>query len=331
MFDENQLVEMKWINQNRKWYEDKGYVFNGYTKTFYVYAKDLMPKSARKIKAVCDYCGEEYDVSYSVLMNGRLKSDKDACCHCAAIKANELSREKRAKKYIGKAREMCDKKGYVLLTEESDYTDIKMKVDIYCEKHGKQSIWLETLLRGCGCRQCAIELRAKGLANNQNDVLAYINSTNGNVLLNPEDYRNNHSKLKIQCACGNIYETTLSLFQRGVNTCFSCSCKESSGEKIIREFLENHKITFEQEKRFDDCRDKKPLPFDFYLPEHNLIIEFDGQVHFIDIDGWSNHEITMAHDKIKNDYCKTHNIDLLRIPYWEGNNIEAILKDKLCL
>ena len=68
----------------------------------------------------------------------------------------------------------------------------------------------------------------------------------------------------------------------------------------------------------------------FHLPDYNLIVEFDGKHHF-DNTGRGDHEITVKHDKIKNEYCKSNNIDILRIPYWDKQNIEKILKEKLSL
>ena len=94
--------------------------------------------------------------------------------------------------------------------------------------------------------------------------------------------------------------------------------------------MEFNEIDFEQEKRFDDCRDIRPLPFDFYLSNYNLIIEFDGRQHFEEF-GFGNHMVTVKHDKIKNQYCQSHGIDLIRIPYWEGDNIENIIQNKLNL
>lgn len=47
--------------------------------------------------------------------------------------------------------------------------------------------------------------------------------------------------------------------------------------------------------------------------------------------GFANYEMTKIHDEIKNKYCKLHNIDLLRIPYWEGHNIGKIISNKLNL
>lgn len=106
------------------------------------------------------------------------------------------------------------------------------------------------------------------------------------------------------------------------------TCDESKGEKVIREYLENNNIEFIQEYRFDGCRYKNQLPFDFYIPNKNLIIEFDGIQHFEVRDyfgGEKEFEDTKIRDKIKNDYCKDNNINLLRIPYWELSNIEKIL------
>ena len=71
------------------------------------------------------------------------------------------------------------------------------------------------------------------------------------------------------------------------------------------------------------------MPFDFYLPNYNLCIEFDGAQHYRPVFGEHNFEQTQKHDKIKNEYCESHNIELLRIPYWEGSNSENIIKNKL--
>lgn len=80
-----------------------------------------------------------------------------------------------------------------------------------------------------------------------------------------------------------------------------------------------------QEKRFKDCRNILPLPFDFYIPNKNLLIECDGEGHYFPCnfnqcskeDGIKSFELTKHNDKIKDIYCKSKNIKLLRIPYWE--------------
>lgn len=332
MFDENQLVEIKWNSNNKEWFESKGYVFTKRYDVFLVKAKDLRSTSKCRIVAKCDYCGNEYETSFAVLINGRSVVQKDCCPNCTGKKTSEVSWNRRANKYIGLARKVCEENGYTLLTTEDEYTDVKMTISFICPKHGVQTAMLENVIRGHKCSRCSYEQRGAEKRHDIEYVVDAIESVNGNKLLNPESYKDATTRnLEILCSCGNVFTTSLSNYTKhGVTTCYSCSCKESIGEKIIREFLENHKINFEQEKRFDDCRNKKPLPFDFYLPDYNLIIEFDGQHHYEDVN-YGNMDITVMHDNIKNEYCKSHNIDLLRIPYWEGNNIEQILKEKLCL
>ena len=101
------------------------------------------------------------------------------------------------------------------------------------------------------------------------------------------------------------------------------------GEDKIIKILQEIKCNFIHQYKFNDCKDKRCLPFDFYLPDYNLCIEFDGEQHYNPKFGKENFKKTREHDKIKNNYCKSNNIKLLRIPYWEGNNMEKIIKDSL--
>lgn len=77
---------------------------------------------------------------------------------------------------------------------------------------------------------------------------------------------------------------------------------------------------FEEQVRFDDCRYKKPLPFDFYLPTMNTLIEFDGEQHDRPVDRWGGVEafkIQSKRDKIKDNYCTKKQIELIRIKYYD--------------
>ena len=109
-------------------------------------------------------------------------------------------------------------------------------------------------------------------------------------------------------------------------------CQESSGERKIRQWLICHNFVYVYQNVFDNCKDIKTLPFDFYLPEYNLCIEYDGEQHFLPIDfagqgeKWAKEQLTITqkHDDIKNQYCKDNNIGLIRIPYFK--NIEEELE-----
>lgn len=98
-------------------------------------------------------------------------------------------------------------------------------------------------------------------------------------------------------------------------------------------------ISYVSQYKFNDCIDKKPLPFDFYLPTYNIAIEYQGEQHYNPVcfcsiskeQAENNLALTKKHDKIKKTYCESKNIDLLEISYWDFDNIENILKEKLCI
>lgn len=105
----------------------------------------------------------------------------------------------------------------------------------------------------------------------------------------------------------------------------------SAGELRIKDYLERKNIEYVFQKRYADCRDKNPLPFDFYLPEYNLIIEFDGYQHYYEVKKFGKLEVVQKHDAIKNKYCGDNGINIIRIPYWEleDNVVEWTLDNEI--
>ena len=101
----------------------------------------------------------------------------------------------------------------------------------------------------------------------------------------------------------------------------------SFGEKRINEYLNNKDIEFVWQKTFPDCRNINCLRFDFYLPQYNLLIEFDGEQHFreayygghIEL-AQQNFEQQKHNDAIKTKYCQDKNIKLLRLDYMDLDN-----------
>ena len=103
-------------------------------------------------------------------------------------------------------------------------------------------------------------------------------------------------------------------------------CKESKGEIRIAKYLAENKIPSSREKVFDGCKNERFLPFDFYLYDKNLIIEFDGRQHFEPVQrfgGEEGLEKTKINDNIKNQYCIDNDIKLIRVSYREC--IEKVL------
>ena len=73
-----------------------------------------------------------------------------------------------------------------------------------------------------------------------------------------------------------------------------------------------------------DCKYKQPLPFDFYLPQKNICIEFQGEQHYKERSLYYSEDIVIR-DNIKKEYCKKNNIKLIIIPYTAIDNIPKFL------
>lgn len=109
-------------------------------------------------------------------------------------------------------------------------------------------------------------------------------------------------------------------------------CKSSKGEKAINKYLLNNKYIFEREYKIKNS-EIASLRFDFAVTinEQLYLIEFDGMQHYsIDKQFGNNNKEekfnkTQRNDQRKNEYCKNNNIPLLRIPYWEIDNINSLL------
>lgn len=144
---------------------------------------------------------------------------------------------------------------------------------------------------------------------------------------------NKHQLWLCQCDCGRFSQVRANNLKTGHTT--SCGvCHISLGEAAIEKFLVEHCIDFFSQYSFSECRDKKPLRFDFFLPKYKACIEYDGKQHY-NIQGtwYENHEEDFYNqkkrDEIKNQYCLSHNIPLYRISYLEYNNIEDRLSEIL--
>jgi hypothetical protein len=105
------------------------------------------------------------------------------------------------------------------------------------------------------------------------------------------------------------------------------ACNESQGERLTRLALEELGICFEQEKRFASCRDRKELPFDFWLPDHATLIEFQGAQHaeaaerFGGVDALHG---TKRRDAIKENWAKENNLPLIKLYKFSGIKSEIL-------
>lgn len=150
-----------------------------------------------------------------------------------------------------------------------------------------------------------------------------------------------HNYYAFECIkCGaHIYRMTPTN-KSDIETCHCPNCNENKYkcEVRVQNYLKDHDIPFKTQFKFADCVYKKSmLPFDcaVFNDDDNLtcLIEYDGEQHYKFIKHWHGDEegfkLQKLRDKIKTDYCASHGIPLIRIPYTEYDNIEKILDASL--
>lgn len=203
------------------------------------------------------------------------------------------------------------------------YIDARVPITHRCKIDGY--LWEASpysILGGCGCPKCGGTLIKT--TENYCEELKKINPDVEVI----EEYINARTPILHKCkidGCEWKISPSNALQGKGCP-----ACRESNGERKIRQWMETNNINYIYQKSFDNCRDKKVLPFDFYLIDMNILIEYDGEGHFepIKFNGISDEEAnkkfvtTQYHDSIKTKYCQEHNIQLLRIPYFKDVETE---------
>lgn len=216
------------------------------------------------------------------------------------------------------------------------YKTNNTKIKCCCKKH--EYIWYPTpshLLQGQGCIYCKKDKISSFVKLSQEDFTKKLFTVNEKIRI-IEKYKDSHTKVLVKCEeCGREwYIIPNNALTRGVK----CTCNKkdniSNGELLIFDILSQHNIDFIYQHSFDGLYGVNGglLSYDFYLPDKNVLIEFQGAQHKQPVEyfgGKEKFKIQQEHDKRKRDYAKEHNIELLEIWYWDFNNIEQILSDKI--
>lgn len=184
---------------------------------------------------------------------------------------------------------------------------------------------------GTGCKKCADRINGKLRLKNNLQFIDELKNKNSNVEVLGQ-YLGANSKIEVQCTvCKNVWSPIASSLLCGTG----CpSCKISHGEKCVQFFLDKNNITYHHPAKFDNLIGigGRHLSYDFYLPQYNLLIEFQGEQHERPVEhfgGVKKFVIQKIHDTRKRRYAHEHNISLLEIWYYENNKIDKILTQTL--
>jgi len=276
-------------------------------KPHYDYSNVKYTGSQTKVKITCDK-GHEFRIEPRMLISGQ------GCAKCSVFYQHSTEQ------FIEKAKNIKPNYDY----SKVDYTNSKTKVKIICDKGHEFEIRPHNLFSGQICSK-----RSRKPRHTTEEWILEAKKIKPNYDYNKVDYINSKTKVKIICNKGHEFRIRPTSLTSGSGC---AKCASSKGEEAIREFLKSNIVEFSEQKRFKGCKNKKSLPFDFYLPHLKTCIEFDGEQHFRPIGyfgGIEAFEQNKINDFIKDTYCINNNINLIRIAYNE--DIINKLKESLNL
>lgn len=241
----------------------------------------------------------------------RANGEHAGCPKCGDIKAG-ISRTKSTKYFLEKAVKSHseDKFDY----SKVDYKHYHSNIKVICKKHNLE-----------------FEVTPNNFTTNIHNCPECVRENNLELLYTKEEFidqciliHNNlydYSEIEysgvvklvtnIKCLKHGFFNQLAYSHKRGQGCPDCCTSK---GELAVKSYLEQNNINFAQQKSFPGCVHKSLLKFDFYLPDHNVCIEFQGRQHFEEVSyfgGEVGFQETLLRDEIKSTYCKTNYIELI--------------------
>lgn len=284
-------------------------------------------KSNKKIECLCTIHDSMFRITPNQLING----------HGCPICGHESMVKKRTKTHADFCKEVYNKFGNSI-SVISKYNGARNKVHCVCNKHNYEfDICASNLITSVklACPLCIGEDIHNRCAKTNSEFINELKKINPNIVP-VGNYINISTKILCKCKIHNYewYAMPLKILSKHTG-CPKCSLYNY--EEKICDLLDDWGYKYICQKRFVDCKDVYTLPFDIYLYEYNILIEYDGEQHFRIIPRGkkdynrllNDFNIIVKHDIIKTQYCKENNIPLIRISYEDIDDLEYVLFDQL--
>lgn len=259
---------------------------------------------------------------------------------CSSCYGNKL---KTTKKFKEEVFALCGDEYTVL----GEYTKAKNSILMrhnseFCDNFIEERTPDAFLHKGIRCSKCSKRFLYSSLRKTQKEFEQEVFDIVSTEYLVLSEYINNKTKVRMKHNkddCNYIYHVTPHHFLYNKRRCPKCN--ESKGEERVSSILERKDLLYIREYQFDDLRNKKRLQFDFAVFSKKkkplFLIEYDGKHHFEPVqfggmpikEAKNNLKKQIKNDTLKDVYCKENNIDLLRIPYWEYEDIENKINEKM--
>ena len=215
-----------------------------------------------------------------------------------------------------------------LTSSDDKYINATTKMNFTCSKGHKNELSWNAITSGCRCKEC----HRMEVTKSDEDFKKELYELYGDEYTCLETYSTNRDKLLFR---HNKCEKSFPKRPFEILSGGGCPhCKKSKGEDRCESWLLDNDFTYEREYKFEDllspngCR----LRFDFAIFKNNeleMLLEYDGEFHYRNILEKGKLEKQKLYDSIKDAYVKEHNITLIRIPYWDYENIDTILEGAL--
>lgn len=217
------------------------------------------------------------------------------------------------------------------------FTDMHSKVGVVCKKHGLFFTYPHNHLKGSNCPACTNERISQNQTLSKDDFLERSINKHGNKYdYSNVNYVSSGTKVEIVCPIHGSFLQTPHNHWKGEG-CPLCAidnraftARISLGEKKIAWFFDQNNIIYKKQYRIKDSNIKvrSYLLADYFLPEYNAIVEYNGEQHYKPISFFGGEKVfkrQQERDMALRQYCKEHKIKLIEIPYWELDNIDTML------
>lgn len=217
----------------------------------------------------------------------------------------------------------------------SGYKNVTSKVHCKCliDNH-EWDAFVYNLINGHNCPKCRSRKIAEVLKCDKSEYDVKL-SKNRNDVVCVGEYTTTHENALFKCIkCNrNFYATPHNVLQGS-----GCPyCSKSKGEILVKDCLEKNNISYEPQKKFEGLVGigGRKLSYDFYLPNQNILIEFQGRGHYEPVWFHNREGLTaeeqfikqQEHDKRKREYAVDNGYKLLEISYQQMKNIPEIIKE----
>lgn len=260
-----------------------------------------------KVKIRHEYCGYEWSPKAGDILNKHTE--------CPVCSRNSFT-PKSYRKYV------LIISGWSIVVVDN-YVDNKTPLTYKCLKHNYYFTRTPTSFRRSKyrCKLCKYEHNSMVQRKSEKQFRHELQIAHNNNIISVERYVNTHTKITLKCLkCSNYWRAE----PNSVLRLSGCPyCKESHGEKVIAKLLRSKNIKYVTPKIFKDCVYKRPLHYDFYLSDNNILIEYDGLQHFKSIDFFGGDKALAnqkVKDAIKNKYARNNGYTLIRIPFKNSDN-----------